>query len=58
MEFLRSTPVQLTELYPRFLSHNTLCFGAEGVTNFPGRPLPPLYQCEIIRDVCDLAVRS
>jgi hypothetical protein len=55
--FLLKSPAQLRELYPRLLSHSTLCFGAREVMNFLGRPLHPLFQGEVVSDVCDLSFK-
>jgi len=43
----------LGELYPRLLSHSTLCFGAKDVMNFLGRKLNGHFLGEIISDMKD-----
>jgi hypothetical protein len=43
----------LGELYPRLLSHSTLCFGAKDVMNFLGRKLTGNFLGEIISDMKD-----
>ncbi len=42
----------LRDLYPRLLSHSTLCFGAKEVMNFLGRKLCGQFRGEV---VCDLS---
>jgi hypothetical protein len=42
-DILFKSPAQLSELYPRLLSHSTLCFGAKDVMSFLGRKLHPLF---------------
>jgi hypothetical protein len=54
---LFKSPAQLRELYPRLLSHSTLGFGAREVMSFPGRPLHPFFQGEVVSDVCDLSFK-
>jgi hypothetical protein len=51
------TAAGLRELYPRLLSHSTLCFGAEEVMNFLGRKLTGHFQGEIVSDLSSLACR-
>jgi hypothetical protein len=43
----------LKELFPRLLSHSTLCFGAKDVMSFPGRKLTGHFLGEIIADMKD-----
>jgi hypothetical protein len=43
----------LRELYPRLLSHSTLCFGAKDVMSFLGRKLTGHFLGEIISDLKD-----
>ena len=43
----------LKELYPRLLSHSTLCFGAKDVMSFLGRKLTGHFLGEIITDMKD-----
>jgi hypothetical protein len=38
----------LRDLYPRLLSHSTLCFGAKEVMNFLGRKLNGHFQGEVV----------
>jgi hypothetical protein len=45
----------LQDLYPRLLSHATLCFGAKEVMSFLGRKLYGQFEGEIITDTIDLA---
>jgi hypothetical protein len=45
----------LAELYPRLLSHSTLCFGAKDVIGFLGKKLHGNFEGEIITDLLDLA---
>jgi hypothetical protein len=47
----------LRELYPRLLSHSTLCFGAIEVTNFLGRKLTGRFEGEVVSDLSSLACR-
>jgi hypothetical protein len=49
----KSRPI-LRELYPRLISHGTLCFGAKEVMSFLGRKLHGKFEGEIITDVLDL----
>jgi len=45
----------LKELYPRLLSHSTLCFGAKEVMSFLGKKLHGKFEGELITDLLDLA---
>jgi hypothetical protein len=47
----------LRELFPRLLSHSTLCFGAKDVMGFLGRKLTGNFLGEIISDMKDGGVR-
>jgi len=47
----------LCELYPKLLSHSTLCFGAREVTTFLGRKLNGNFQGEIVSDLSSLVCR-
>jgi len=47
----------LRELYPRLLSHSTLCFGATEVMNFLGRKLVGNFQGEVVSDLSTLVCR-
>jgi hypothetical protein len=47
----------LCELYPKLLSHGTLCFGAKEVMNFLGRKLRGNFEGEIVSDLSSWACR-
>jgi hypothetical protein len=47
----------LRDLYPRLLSHSTLCFGAEEVMNFLGRKLAANFQGELVSVLSSFACR-
>ena len=47
----------LSELYPKLLSHGTLCFGAKEVMNFLGRKLRGNFEGEIVSDLSSLVCR-
>jgi hypothetical protein len=47
----------LKELYPRLLSHSTLCFGAKDVMSFLGRKLTGHFLSEIVTDMKDGGLR-
>jgi len=47
----------LNELYPRLLSHSTLCFGAKEVTSFLGRKIRSYFEGEIVSDFSDLSFK-
>ena len=47
----------LRELYPRLLSHSTLCFGAKEVMNFLGRKLVGNFRGEVVSDLSSLVCR-
>jgi hypothetical protein len=47
----------LSELYPRLLSHSTLCFGATEVMSFLGRKIRSYFQGDIVSDTCDLSFK-
>ena len=51
------TAAGLRELYPRLLSHSTLCFSAEEVMNFLGRKLTGRFEGEIVSDLSSFACR-
>lgn len=51
------SPRDLSELYPRLLSHGTLCFGAQEVMNFLGRKLTGGFQGEVVSDLSSLVCR-
>jgi hypothetical protein len=48
----------LRELFPRLLSHSTLCFGAKDVMSFLGRKLTGNFGGEIISDMKDGGPRA
>ena len=52
-DILFKSPAHLSELYPRLLSHSTLCFGAKEVMSFLGRKIRPYFEGEIVSDLCD-----
>ena len=56
-DILFKSPAHLSELYPRLLSHSTLCFGAKEVMSFLGRKIRPYFEGEIVSDVCDLSFK-
>jgi len=47
----------LRELYPRLLSHSTLCFGATEVMNFLGRKLVGNFRGEVVSDLSSFVCR-
>jgi len=47
----------LNELYPRLLSHSTLCFGAKEVMSFLGRKIRSYFEGEIVSDFSDLSFK-
>ena len=47
----------LRELYPRLLSHSTLCFGAKEVMNFLGRKRVGNFRGEVVSDLSSLVCR-
>ena len=49
-DILFKTRQDLGELYPKLLSHSTLCFGAKEVMNFLGRKLHGKFEGEIVSD--------
>jgi hypothetical protein len=51
------TAAGLRDLYPRLLSHSTLCFGAREVMNFFGRKLNGNFQGEVVSDLSSLVCR-
>jgi hypothetical protein len=51
------TAAGLRELYPRLLSHSTLCFGATEVMNFLGRKFNGHFQGEVVSDLSSLVCR-
>lgn len=44
----------LQQLYPRLLSHSTLCLGAKEIMSFLGRKLHGHFEGEVITDLCHL----
>ena len=51
------TAAGLRDLYPRLLSHGTLCFGANEVMNVLGRKLNGHFQGEVVSDLSSFACR-
>lgn len=51
------TRQDLCELYPKLLSHSTLCFGAQEVMNFLGRKLHGKFEGEIVSDLSSFVCR-
>ncbi len=51
------TAAGLRDLYPRLLSHSTLCFGAREVMNFLGRKLTGHFQGEVVSELSSFACR-
>jgi hypothetical protein len=47
-DILFRSPSDLQELYPKLLSHSTLCFGAKDVMNFLGRKWHGSFQGEVL----------
>jgi hypothetical protein len=47
----------LDELFPRLLSHSTMCFGAKQVMGFLGRKLRGNFEGDIVSDVTDFSHR-
>src|SRR5690606_24803267 len=43
----------LKELYPRLISHSTLCFGARDVLSFLGKKLDGTFRGEQVNDLAD-----
>jgi hypothetical protein len=56
-DILFKSAAHLSELYPRLLSHSTLCFGAKEVMSFLGRKIRSYFEGEIVSDVCDLSFK-
>jgi hypothetical protein len=56
-DILFKNAAHLSELYPRLLSHSTLCFGAKEVMRFLGRKIRANFEGEIVSDVCDLSFK-
>ena len=56
-DILFKSAAHLSELYPRLLSHSTLCFGAKEVMSFLGRKIRPNFEGEIVSDICDLSFK-
>ena len=56
-DILFKSAAHLSELYPRLLSHSTLCFGAKEVMSFLGRKIRSNFEGEIVSDVCDLSFK-
>jgi len=56
-DILFKRAAHLSELYPRLLSHSTLCFGAKEVMSFLGRKIRHNFEGELISDACDLSFK-
>src|SRR5437867_5448514 len=56
-DILFKNPSHLSELYPRLLSHSTLCFGATEVMSFLGRKIRSYFQGDVVSDTCDLSFK-
>lgn len=56
-DILFKRAADLSELYPRLLSHSTLCFGAKEVMSFLGRKIRSNFEGEIVSDRSDLAFK-
>ena len=56
-DILFKSASHLSELYPRLLSHSTLCFGAKEVMSFLGRKIRSNFEGEIVSDACDLSFK-
>jgi hypothetical protein len=56
-DILFKSAAHLGELYPRLLSHSTLCLGASEVMSFLGRKIRSNFEGEIVTDVCDLSFK-
>jgi hypothetical protein len=56
-DILFKSPAHLSELYPRLLSHSTLCFGAKEVMSFLGRKIRGNFEGEIVSDRSDLSFK-
>ena len=57
MLFRSKTAEGLRELYPRLLSHSTLCFGAKEVMNFLGRKLVGNFRGQVVSALSSLVCR-
>jgi len=56
-DILFKNAAYLNELYPRLLSHSTLCFGAKEVMSFLGRKIRSYFEGEIVSDSSDLSFK-
>jgi hypothetical protein len=56
-DILFKNAAYLNELYPRLLSHSTLCFGAKEVMSFLGRKIRSFFEGEIVSDSSDLSFK-
>jgi len=56
-DILFKSAADLNELYPRLLSHSTLCFGAKEVMSFLGRKIRSYFKGDIVSDCSDLAFK-
>lgn len=56
-DVLFKNQASLKNLYPRLLSHSTLCFGAKDVIGFLGKKLHGKFEGELVTDLLDLTRR-
>jgi hypothetical protein len=56
-DILFKNPDHLEQLFPRLLSHSTLCFGATDVMSFLGRKLRGTFQGDIVSYLGDFAAK-
>ena len=56
-DILFKSASHLNELYPRLLSHSTLCFGAKEVMSFLGKKIRSQFEGEVVTDVADLSFK-
>jgi len=56
-DILFKSASHLSELYPRLLSHSTLCFGAKEVMSFLGKKIRSQFEGEVVTDVSDLSFK-
>src|SRR5947209_8415606 len=56
-DILFKSASHLSELYPRLLSHSTLCFGAKEVMSFLGKKIRSQFERAVVTDVADLSFK-
>jgi hypothetical protein len=56
-DVLFKSPDHLEQLFPRLLSHSTLCFGAKQVMSFLGRKLYSHFQGDVVSDLMDFSIK-